>query len=93
MLTVFGPQGDVLLVTRDVILGRNQAEKSLEGRVVPFERFQQFCGRNHAAPTTEERKVWLSAVRSIGLLRASGDQFSFHLDPRWGSSLSGNEIF
>jgi hypothetical protein len=93
MLTVFGPEGDILLITRDVIFGRNQAEKSLERCVVPFEGFQQLCGRNHAAPMAEERKVWISALRSIGFLRASGDQFSFQLDPRWGSSLSGNEIF
>jgi hypothetical protein len=54
MLTVFGPGGDILLVTGDVILRRNQAEKSLERGVVPFERFLQFCGRDHFALASVE---------------------------------------
>lgn len=38
MLTILG--GDILFVTGNVIFSRNQAEKSLERGVVPFERFQ-----------------------------------------------------
>lgn len=37
MLTILG--GDILLVTGDVISGRDQAEKSLERGIVPLERF------------------------------------------------------
>jgi len=63
MLTIFGPGGDVLLVTRDVISGRNQAEKSFKRGVMAFERSLQFCGRDHFVSTAElGRGRWLSAV-------------------------------
>jgi len=59
MLTVFGSRGNILLITRNVVFRRNQAEKSLERGVVSFERFQQFCGRDHFCfdGGAEERSV------------------------------------
>lgn len=66
MLTVFGPGGDILLITGDVVLRRNQAEKGLERGVVSFERSLQFCRRDHFASTPaeagRERGAWVSAV-------------------------------
>jgi hypothetical protein len=54
MLTILG--SDILFITGNVIFGRNQVEKSLERGVVPLERFQQFCGRDHCVLTAELKK-------------------------------------
>jgi len=56
MLTVFGAGGDILLVTRNAISRRNQAEESFERGVVPFEGFLQFRRRDHFASTVELRR-------------------------------------
>ena len=49
MFAVFGSRSDILFIVRNIILRRNQAEKSLECGVVSFERFLEFCGRDHFA--------------------------------------------
>ena len=54
MLAILG--SDILLITGNVIFCRNQAEKSLKRGIVPLERFQQLCGRDHPALTAELKK-------------------------------------
>jgi hypothetical protein len=55
MLMIFGP-GDILLITGNIIFGRDQAQKSLEGGVVLFKRFQQFGGRDHSVRRRRSRR-------------------------------------
>ena len=93
MLTILG--SDILLITGDIVFGRNQAEKSLERGVVSFERFQQFYGRDHSAVTAELKRERCGYKRRVIdqllTIRAPDTRVPFHLGTRWGSSLLGNK--
>ena len=54
MFTVFGTGGDILLVARNAVFRRNQAEEGFERGVVPLEGFLQFRLRDHFASTVEK---------------------------------------